>query len=261
MKVNYHTHTYRCKHAGGTELDYVERAIQEDVKVLGISDHAPFPDHDFGYRMDYKELDEYVNEINVAREKYAGQISVYTGLEIEFFPTYLAYYEELLTKKGIEYMVLGEHSYELPNGEYQNLYFSGSTECYVEYANAIASALKTGYFKILAHPDLCMLNNFKWDYNCDKTVDIIVNAVSSTNTIIEYNANGLRRGIQEFVDGSRYQYPHEKFWCKIADAKLPVVVSADCHNPNQLNDDYMVTAHENIKKFGITPIDYDIFKC
>ena len=61
MKVNYHTHTYRCKHAGGTEEDYIKAAIENDFDIIGISDHAPFPDYDFGYRMDYCELDEYIN--------------------------------------------------------------------------------------------------------------------------------------------------------------------------------------------------------
>ena len=28
-RTNYHTHTKRCKHAGGTELDYVKAALEK----------------------------------------------------------------------------------------------------------------------------------------------------------------------------------------------------------------------------------------
>ena len=43
MTANYHTHTWRCLHASGTERQYVERAIEGGLAVLGFSDHAPMP--------------------------------------------------------------------------------------------------------------------------------------------------------------------------------------------------------------------------
>ena len=50
MKANYHTHTQRCLHAKGAEEDYVRSALQAGMDILGFTDHAPFPDHDFGKR-------------------------------------------------------------------------------------------------------------------------------------------------------------------------------------------------------------------
>lgn len=32
MIANYHTHTWRCRHADGTEREYVERAIEAVLK-------------------------------------------------------------------------------------------------------------------------------------------------------------------------------------------------------------------------------------
>ena len=43
-KVTYHTHTYRCGHAIGTELDYLNSALENKLNILGFSDHAPQPD-------------------------------------------------------------------------------------------------------------------------------------------------------------------------------------------------------------------------
>ena len=42
MLYNYHTHTVRCRHASGTDREYVEKAIEGGIKTLGISDHAPY---------------------------------------------------------------------------------------------------------------------------------------------------------------------------------------------------------------------------
>ena len=48
MRFNYHTHTTRCQHAKGTEREYVEAAIRGGYKILGFSDHTPYP-FDNGY--------------------------------------------------------------------------------------------------------------------------------------------------------------------------------------------------------------------
>lgn len=40
---NFHTHTYRCHHAKGTDRDYVEAAIKAGYTEIGFSDHVPYP--------------------------------------------------------------------------------------------------------------------------------------------------------------------------------------------------------------------------
>ena len=42
MIANYHTHTWRCRHADGTEREYVERAIEAALK-FSVFDHSPYP--------------------------------------------------------------------------------------------------------------------------------------------------------------------------------------------------------------------------
>ncbi len=48
LKANYHTHTYRCQHAYGSEREYIEAAIRMGIAELGFSDHVPCPFKD-GY--------------------------------------------------------------------------------------------------------------------------------------------------------------------------------------------------------------------
>ena len=61
MFCNYHTHTYRCGHATGTDREYVENAIKVGLKTLGFSDHAPYVFED-GYRSSMRMANVQIND-------------------------------------------------------------------------------------------------------------------------------------------------------------------------------------------------------
>ena len=73
MIANYHTHTWRCRHADGTEREYVETAIEAGFKILGFSDHTPqvYPG---GYvcpvKMLPEELEGYVDTVLDLKREY-----------------------------------------------------------------------------------------------------------------------------------------------------------------------------------------------
>lgn len=255
MKTNYHTHTKRCLHAQGLEEDYVKAALGYGVSVLGFSDHAPFPDYDFGYRMPYEELQTYFSAVDRVTTEYKSDIIIKKGLEIEYMPRYNEYYQQLLTKDKLDYLLLGEHFYCDDAGNTYNIYDAENTEAYIIYAKAIAKALGTGYFSCVAHPDLFTINQFRWDRNCDAAVDIILEAAAQHDAVLEFNANGLRRGIQEYPEGKRYMYPHQKFWEKVPGSGIRVIVGADSHEPCQIWDGMMDKALGILEELGIKPIE------
>ena len=118
MLTNYHTHCRRCKHAEGSVEDYVKQAICEGFDLLGMSDHVPYPDRDYGYRMDYPEIWDYINEVREAQKKYGSELTLLLGFECEYLRSKRWYYEELLDKYGAEYLVLGQHFFEV-DGRFQ----------------------------------------------------------------------------------------------------------------------------------------------
>lgn len=256
MKANYHTHTERCHHAVGKERDYVEEAVRAGISVLGFSDHGPFPDHDYGLRMLYEELPDYIAAVDQLAQEYSSDVTIYKGVEIEYFPQYRSYYEDLLVKEKLDYLILGEHLFPNARGETQNIYYTRSTEDFLDYARAIEAALKTGCFRIAAHPDLFALKEFAWDRNCDEASERIIEAAGCSGTILEYNANGMRRGVHDYPDGPRLMYPHRKFWEKAAGSGVPVVIGSDCHEPEQVWDDCMPAARKMLLDAGITPLDF-----
>lgn len=97
-KINYHTHTKRCMHANGTDADYVKAALDAGLDVLGFSDHGPFPDNRFDFRMPYADLDEYLTCIDALRPTVS--FPILKGLEIEYCPDSLDYYSFLFKEKS-----------------------------------------------------------------------------------------------------------------------------------------------------------------
>ncbi len=257
MKNNFHTHTCRCKHAGGSERDYLNYAINLNVPIIGFSDHAPYPDDRFGLRMDFSELKDYLDEINLLKveQEQKKEIIVMSGLEIEYDPREDEYYNELLNEYKFDYLLLGQHFYILPDGTAQNVYGLTSTQQYIEYAISLRDAMKSGFFKVIAHPDLIFLNDMPWDENCVKACEIIAEGAQKYDCILEFNANGFRRGKTLFCDGERYQYPHKKFWDIVSTKNIRTIIGSDCHSPEQIFDDKVVLADKITKEWNLQVID------
>ena len=258
MKTNYHTHTEHCRHAQGLPKDYALEAERAGLQILGFSDHAPFEDTDYGYRMPFCELDEYIEEVEAAKESFSSSLKILNSLEIEYLPKYTHdshgknYYEELLTRKKMDYLLLGEHFFCDRFGKMHNITAIETPEITLEYAAVCKEAMETGFFKIMAHPDLFCINE-KWGWNdyYEKATDILIEASAKTGVLLEYNANGLRRGKKLYPDGERFQYPHNKFWKKVKSAGIPAIVGSDCHSIDALWDSTMETAIQNLESMNI----------
>ena len=240
MRTNYHTHTYRCHHASGTEEDYIIEGIEKNLKVLGFSDHGPFYDNRYGLRMDYCDLKEHIELLKHLREKYKEKIQIKIGLEIEYDPRENDFYKKLYDEYNLDYLVLGQHFFMSRNGKMKNIYEIENTLDFIDYANSIVSAMDSG---------------FLWDENCEKACDIIINGALERDFLLEFNANGLRRGMSMFKNGKGYAYPNAKFFEKLSKTNVKVVINSDCHEPKQLFDSYMDLAHKMCKDLKLNVIE------
>lgn len=112
LNANYHTHTARCRHASGREEEYIQQAINSGMKVLGFSDHTPYPfqgDYYSNFRMFPQELFQYVQTLLLLKEKYQDKIQILIGLEAEYYPKYFDGLLELLAPYPFDYLLLGQH--------------------------------------------------------------------------------------------------------------------------------------------------------
>lgn len=257
MKLtNYHTHHDRCKHAKGGVEAYVREAVLHHYDEIGMSCHTPHRNiKQLGTRrMSYDELSDYFNDIEQAQEKYP-QIRVLKALECEYFP--ILFEDIKALSKQTDYLILAQHYIQI-DGKFKDAFHFTEPRQLELYAAGIEEGMATGFFKILAHPDVFMTTYPKWDEACEKVTRQIARAALKYDVILEVNANGLRRGEQKYEDGVRYPYPSEKFWKIIATEfkEVKVMVNSDCHDPAYLNDEYMQMARDFAKRLKLNVITH-----
>ena len=117
MLSNFHTHTYLCKHADGSPLDYVRQAAADGCSALGFSDHCPYPHDDMWLycRMAAAEIPLYKRLVEEAKKE--ADFPVYFGFECEWSPQHRSWFkDELIGRYGADYLVFGSHWFPLHGG-------------------------------------------------------------------------------------------------------------------------------------------------
>ena len=254
LEYCYHSHTKRCGHACGEDEEYVIKAIQLGIKRLGFSDHVFLPKgyEQPGTRGNFDRLDDYLNSIKSLKEKYKNQIDIIVGFEAEYSDAFVEYYKYLLKDK-VDYLILGQHCYE-QDGKLLWYFFEDCPIEYIQkYVDHILKGLKTGLFKILAHPDLFMLLQGEWNKEIERESRRLLKGCEELNIPIEINMGGLRRLHYNEVN---YSYPNLNFFKLVKDYKIKVVLGVDAHNPNDYNDEDVEKAIEFAKRAGVE-IDWD----
>lgn len=254
MKVNFHTHTAYCGHAVGSVADYTQAALNNGLGKLGFSDHLPFEGNPYESRMPFEQLESYVRDVRYEAEQHKGNMEILCGFEGEYIRGKERYYEYLLSSGKSDYFLLGQHMFLNRQGTMRNSCALCGTEEYLDYTDSVIEGMNTGFFAAVAHPDLIFFNAFAWDDNCSRACDRLLEAAVKNDWILEYNANGYRRGICHFPDGDRYQYPHEQLWKRAAEAQVRVLIGSDCHNPKQMYDEAVLKAYTDTNERGLRVI-------
>lgn len=233
---NYHTHTFRCKHAAGDVVDYAQAALTKGLQVLGMSDHTPLPDGAWPQiRMAWDELPGYLLAIGQARALYPD-LTILAGMECEWSPEYHQFYEnELLGRFGLDYLVLGCHFFPC-QGEYLSSHGRIDTPKRLRaYARHLIRSMESGLFAFVAHPDLFGLTYLKWDQNAKAASRDILQAAQDLKIPLEINGHGLCNLWVETALGGRPPYPWRQFWELAQDYKIAALVNSDAHRPQDVD--------------------------
>lgn len=223
MIANYHAHTTRCNHAIGTEKEYVEAAIRRGLKIFGFSDHTPqyFPgDYYTHMRMRPYELPEYCLDVRKLRREYTDQIQILLGLEVEYYPAIWGELLPHLQDAGIEYLILGQHWLGNEMNEPGSAGTYGDETTLSRYCRQVITAMETGRFTYVAHPDLM---NFIGDQKIYRQhIRDLCRAAKQMDVPLEINLLGMTNG---------RHYPNERFWEVAAEEGCKAVLGIDAHAP------------------------------
>lgn len=262
-KINYHTHTYRCGHANGTEEEMVKAAIEMGIEELGMSEHVPLPHYrkhlihsihalrsfrSFlslvnafikdgpSMRMPYKQMNDYLDAIDRCSKNNADQITIYKGFEAEGLEEYFDYYQTLLYEHKVDYLILGHHFHKYCiHDDYFGKDKMTKKDIY-QYCNDIEKSLETRLFSYLAHPDLFLIGYNQFDLDAQTVSRRICEKAKELHIPLEINAGGMRRGLKTINGEELYLYPNAHFWDIVSEVGNDVILGFDAHDPSDFNN-------------------------
>jgi len=250
--ANYHTHTFRCRHAEGTEEEYIQYAISMGWKVLGFSDHVPYPfpnGYESTIRMRVAETENYVSTLASLREKYKDQIKILIGYETEYFSELFPACLDNLEKYGYDYLILGHHFRSVSDGYLYNGRPTTSIEIVKRYVEECIAGLETGKFVYIAHPDLVDYVGSDMDAYSDYMRELCI-AAKEMDIPLEWNVLGMTEG---------RCYPGVRFFDIAATVGNKVIIGADAHSVADLtNTDAFNYSEKKVREYGfelITMLD------
>lgn len=248
MIHNLHTHTYRCHHASGTEAEYIENAIKSGIKVLGFSEHIPYPfpdGHESSFRLFKSDIDDYSTTLRNMRDEYADRIEIHIGFECEYYPKYFKRLLDFIAPYKPEYFILGQH---FTMNEEDGVYALNPTSdenAIRNYTEEVCEGILTGKFTYVAHPDV--INYTGDDKIYRKYMLNLCETAKKAGVPLEYNFLGQT---------SRRIYPSGRFFSIAAEVGNDIVLGCDAHHPSaMLFADAEEAARKFLASYGIAPRD------
>lgn len=231
--VNLHTHTLFSHHGSGMPLDYVEKAKDAGLKVLGFSEHLPLPYYFPFERMEKNEVGEYVESVRAIKDK---KVLVLLGGECDWDKGLYSYYkDEFLSRLGFDYLIGSVHYVKGKGG---SLEYAGSKDAkdfdLKSYVDMYCSLLSSHLFLYGCHPDLFVSSFSSWNKDLEAASRDIIACAKENNMPLEINGNGfckppvIRDGKEEYL------YPKKEFWMMAKDEGIKTVTASDAHMPNRV---------------------------
>jgi len=260
---NFHTHTTYCDGSDVPEL-YVKQAVKEKMKILGFSAHAPVSFKN-AWSLKNENTEAYFKQISDLKNKYADELLILNGLEIDFIPKVSENFKFLSEKFKLDYTIGSVHLIRIENSN--DLWFIDGPETnYIKglhtfFNNDIIKAV-TAFYKqtqemiraqtpdIIGHMDkVKMYNKNRFfnenDYWYLQLVNETLDVIAAHNCIVEVNTRGV------YTRKTDVFFPSVYILKKCKEKNISVMLNSDAHQPTQLNLKYK-EAIGMLKEIGFT---------
>ena len=226
----YHSHCNFCDGKAPAE-DFVKAAIEAGFHSYGISSHSPLP-FETRWSLSKGNVEAYLTEIKRLQEKYAGQIELYVGMEIDYLNDDWGPAVEYFQRMPLDYRIGSVHLVtEEQTGEIMDM--DGKFEDFRENLRLVfhddLRYLVEAYFK--ASSRMVELGGFDFVAHLDK---ISMNGSLMDSTL-------TKKGMM---------FPNVKYFKWLKELNIPVMVNSDAHLPQLVNDNRAL-AFEWLREVGI----------
>ena len=262
-QTNYHSHCIYCDGKANME-DFVRFALSAGFTSYGFSSHAPLP-FSTAWTMEWDRMDDYLAEFFRLKQKYADQIELAVGLEIDYLnaesnPS-IARFQEL----PLDYRIGSVHLLETSSGEVVDIdtpadhychlvdsYFDGDLVHVVHlYYENLLRMVHLGGFDIVGHAD-------KMHYNASCYRPGLLDEPWYNTLVCDYFSEIARGGYIVEINTKSYPelntfYPNERYFPLLKDLNIRVQVNSDAHYPERINAGRL-DALTLLKKVGFTSV-------
>jgi histidinol-phosphatase (PHP family) len=260
-----HTHTVFCDGKDDVET-MCKAAFEKGFASIGFSAHAPV-EHAVGrtsWHLPQERLPEYLDAVRAAKQRWAGKIDVYLGLEVDYIKGRMGPADRVYRELGLDYVIGTVHYVFPPGGGEPSVVdvpaeefrcdlinrFGGDGEALsAAYWEAEAEMIRAGGFDILGHLDLVKRNNpgNRWFSTAappySEKSAALVPLIAAAGCIVEVNTGGMNRGLLD------EPYPSLRLLSLLCRAGIPAIITADAHETAHLGGHYR-EARETLLKAG-----------
>lgn len=243
--TNYHSHCSFCDGRAPLE-EFVKEAIKQGFTSYGISSHAPLP-FPTAWTMEWEQVPAYLDEAQQLKQKYADQIELYIGMEIDYLneesnPS-IARFREL----PLDYRIGSVHLLTDDRGDVVDIdvsaetfraivdeRFGGDLDSVIHlYYNRLLRMVDLGGFDILGHAD-------KMHYNASCYRRDLLDEPWYDGLMCDYFTEIARREIiVEINTKAVFQlgtfYPNERYFDLLHALGIRVQVNSDAHFPEYIS--------------------------
>lgn len=243
--TNYHSHCLYCDGRASMET-FVQAAIASRFTSYGFSSHAPLP-FSTRWAMEWTEINNYLAEFAQLKAKYATQIELYIGLEIDYLNEQSNPSIDRFINLPLDYRIASVHTLYNPAGELIDIdtsadkfaqlvdtHFDGDIVQVVHlYYNRLLRMVALGGFDIVGHAD-------KIHYNACCYRPGLLDEPWYHALITHYFEQIAQRGYMVEINTKAYHtlgtfFPNQRYFGLLKSLGIRVQVNSDAHYPDRIN--------------------------
>ncbi|MFA6745331.1 MAG: histidinol-phosphatase [Bacteroides graminisolvens] len=243
--TNYHSHCSFCDGRAPLE-EFVKEAISQSFYSYGVSSHAPLP-FPTRWTMEWEQMEAYLDEFKNLRSKYADEIELYVGLEIDYLNEESNPSVPRFTELPLDYRIGSVHLLYDAAGEVVDIdcspavfkervdrHFNGDVLRVVRmYFDRLFRMVELGGFDILGHAD-------KMHYNASCYHPGLLDEPWYEALMKDYFSLVASRGYLVEINTKAYDslgtfYPNSRYWELMKEYQIKILVNSDAHYPERIN--------------------------
>ena|SRR5574344_670095 len=243
--TNYHSHCSFCDGRAPFE-EFVKEAIRQGFYSYGVSSHAPLP-FPTQWTMEWEQMEAYLDEFKNLRSKYADEIELYVGLEIDYLNEESNPSVARFTELPLDYRIGSVHLLYDAAGEVVDIdcspavfkervdrHFNGDVLRVVRmYFDRLFRMVELGGFDILGHAD-------KMHYNASYYHPGLLDEPWYEALMKDYFSLVASRGYLVEINTKAYDslgtfYPNSRYWELMKEYQIKILVNSDAHYPERIN--------------------------